>query len=387
MRLPARPRCRTAAPAGFARCGRSGGAARRRADADLDASPDLRRARDRRLVPGPARRAPGPARPQRVAGQGARRPARPARPVVPRRPGHRHDGAPDVPPGRAVPDALRRGLPRPDRDRVPPGLALRAVARHLRVDPPAPRQVHHGGRARPVGRGRRRRHERARRARRRVRGRAAPRDPSAPGQRAGERSTSRPGREIRTYDLATRQLVSVVPAEGSSALADRRDGPTSWSSASTTAASRRSTWPASASAAWTAASSPCRLGTVDHPITHLLVTDDGAAVVAASTDRLTLVDMADGSVSGTLDLAGIAGLAPGGTGAALVADIDEVEDAPSAAAKLADILSGDARRSRVEAHGRLARDDGRPGQSRGRRRSHGPRHGDRRRRPAGRAGR
>ena len=55
-------------------------------------------------------------------------------------------GAAHVPAGRAVPDALRRGLPRADRDRVPPGVALRPVARHLRVDPPAPGQVRDGRR-------------------------------------------------------------------------------------------------------------------------------------------------------------------------------------------------------------------------------------------------
>ena len=47
-------------------------------------------------------------------------------------------------------DALRRGLPRPYRDRVPPALAVRRAARHLRVDAPAPGQVRDGGGARGV---------------------------------------------------------------------------------------------------------------------------------------------------------------------------------------------------------------------------------------------
>ena len=183
-----RPRCRTATPAEFGRCGRSGGGRGRRGDADLDASTDLRRARHRRLVPGPRRRAARQARPQRVTGQGAWWPARPARPVVPGRPGGGLDGAPDVSPGRALPDAFRRGLPRPDGDRVPAGLALRDLAQHLRVHPPAPRQVHHGGRYRPVGRGRRGLDERARGSRRRLRGRAAPRRPIGP-RPAGRRAT------------------------------------------------------------------------------------------------------------------------------------------------------------------------------------------------------
>ena len=61
------------------------------------------------------------------------------------------DDAPaHVPAGRAVPDALRRGLSRADRHRVPPGLALRHLARHLRMDPSARRQVPDGRRPRGV---------------------------------------------------------------------------------------------------------------------------------------------------------------------------------------------------------------------------------------------
>ncbi len=118
------------------------------------------------------------------------RTAGPARPVDRRRPRHRDDAAADVPAGRAVPDALRRGLPRPDRHRVPPEVALRDRPRDLRVHPPAPGQVRDGRRDRPVGRGRRGRLERARGPRPRLgrggapgrparsapaRGRAAPR--------------------------------------------------------------------------------------------------------------------------------------------------------------------------------------------------------------------
>ena len=44
-------------------------------------------------------------------------------------------------------------------------------------------------------------------------------DAATPGQHAGERLHVATGTEIRTYDLVTRQLVSVVPAAGSSALA------------------------------------------------------------------------------------------------------------------------------------------------------------------------
>jgi hypothetical protein len=166
-------------------------------------------------------------------------------------------------------------------------------------------------------------------------------DPSAPGQRAGERLHVATGTEIRTYDLTTRQLVSVVPAQGSSALAI---DPTGSQLVVGFDDGRLATLDLDSSGVGgvDGGVEPVALGSVDHPISRLLVTDDGSAVVAASTDRLTFVDMADGSSNGTLDLPGIAGLAPGGTGQALVADIDQVEDVPSAAAKLADILSVDA---------------------------------------------
>ena len=81
-----------------------------------------------------------------LARLGAARPPRQARPVGRRGAGRRRPVAAGLPPGRAAADALRRGLPRPDRDRVPAGLALRQPPRHLRVDPPAPGQVRHRGR-------------------------------------------------------------------------------------------------------------------------------------------------------------------------------------------------------------------------------------------------
>ena len=76
--------------------------------------------------------------------QRTRRAARPARHLDARRARDRPADRAHVAAGRAVPDALRRGLPPADRDRVPPGLALRDLARDLRVDAPAPRQVRDG---------------------------------------------------------------------------------------------------------------------------------------------------------------------------------------------------------------------------------------------------
>ena len=123
--------------------------------------------------------------PLRPADRRGRRSVRPTRPVAAR--GHRggRAGPPDVQAVRALPDAFRRGLPRPDRDRVPAGLALRDAALDLRVHPPPPREVRHGGRA-----DRRRRRPGHRPARAGVR---RPRHPRRAGV-AGPLEIRRPGR-------------------------------------------------------------------------------------------------------------------------------------------------------------------------------------------------
>ena len=103
-----------------------------------------------RLVPGADRRDTHPPRPVGDPLARGPRPPRPPRPVAADRAGRRRDGPAHVPARRAGADALRRGLPRADGRRVPPGLALRHLALHLRVDAPAPRQVRDGRRHRPV---------------------------------------------------------------------------------------------------------------------------------------------------------------------------------------------------------------------------------------------
>ena len=75
------------------------------------------------------RRASSRLRPVRVARSRGRRPSRSPRPVVRHRPRRRGALPPDVPARRADADALRRGLPRADRDRVPPALDVRRAAR------------------------------------------------------------------------------------------------------------------------------------------------------------------------------------------------------------------------------------------------------------------
>ena len=85
-----------------------------------------------------------------LAGLRAARPRRQAGPLGCRGPGLRHPCAPYLPPRRADADAFRRGLPRPNGHGVPAGLQVQHPARHLRVDSPAPGEVRHRGRHKPL---------------------------------------------------------------------------------------------------------------------------------------------------------------------------------------------------------------------------------------------
>ena len=64
--------------------------------------------------------------------------------------------------------------------------------------------------------------------------------------------------------------------------------------------------------------------------------------MVASGDRLSTVDVASGDVTAELDLPGVADLAPGGTGSALVGTPSEMDDPATVAATLADLIGGDA---------------------------------------------
>ncbi len=166
-------------------------------------------------------------------------------------------------------------------------------------------------------------------------------DPLSPGGRSGERLHVATGSEVRTYDLRTRRLVSVVQAAGASALAIDKTGNRLIVG---NEAGQISTIDLSVlgSAGVDPGGEAFPLATVDHPVANLLVTADGASIVAASADRLSVVDLATGDVRGSLALPGIADLAPGGSGSALVARVDEASDPAALASTLAELLSGDA---------------------------------------------
>ena len=132
---------------------------------------------------------------------------------------------------------------------------------------------------------------------------------------------------------------------------------------------------------------PIELVTVDHPVEHLLVTDDGTSLAAASADRLTTIDLDGATVLGSIELSGIADLAPGGSGPALTAVVDAETVPATLAASLADILGTDADDYVARLTGVTPGTTvvlGEPGSGTGADR---PRQGDRRRLASGRGGR
>jgi hypothetical protein len=162
------------------------------------------------------------------------------------------------------------------------------------------------------------------------------------GDRAGERVHLATGTEIRTEDLRTRATVSVIAAPGSSALAvdDSADqllvgfDDGRLATVDLTAIGLDGV---------DAGIEPIELTKVDHPIAHLLVTEDGATIIAASDSRLTAVETATGTVLGSTDLTGIADLVAAGTGPSLVAAAPDSIDEPAAVAStLAELIGGEA---------------------------------------------
>ena len=111
--------------------------------------------------------------------------------------------------------------------------------------------------------------------------------------------------------------------------------------------------------------------------------------MAASSDRLTTIGLADATVTGSIELPGIADLAPGGSGSAIVANVDEVTDHAAAAAALADVLKSSAADDyQAQLDRRLAGHDGRPRRAAGiRRHADRSRRRDRRRQADRRRGR
>jgi 4-amino-4-deoxy-L-arabinose transferase-like glycosyltransferase len=161
------------------------------------------------------------------------------------------------------------------------------------------------------------------------------------GQRAGERLHVATGDEIRTFDLRTRALVGVTPAPRAitltvDATADRLVvGSTDGRVGTVDLASIGTDGIAPGGA-------PVELAALAHPVTHLLVTDDGATILAASDSELDAVDAVDGTIVGSVELPGIADLSDAGTGPALTTTPGAIDGPAAVASTLADLLDGDA---------------------------------------------
>ena len=309
-----------------------------------------------------------------------RRPPRPARRLDPRRALPRDARHAHVPPRRAVPDALRRGLPRPDRDRVPAGAGATA---NRTTSTSGPTRTSPSTRW-PAG--------------------------SCCGASDHVKATAELGVPVRAAALEARRdegtaeaaggrlhvatgdghphLRPADPAERRSDAGARRRArwpsirpSRAWSWARTTARSRCSTSPTLGTDG-AGEAEPVFLMSVDHPVRHLLVTDDGTIVAASDLD-VTAIDGSTGEILGSAEFEGIAGLANGGTGPVLQGDPAAIADPVAVASVLVELIGGDALDYESRITGRRSRHRGPVRQPGHRRDADGRRGGHRRRSPAG----
>ncbi len=158
--------------------------------------------------------------------------------------------------------------------------------------------------------------------------------------RAGERLHIATGDTVRTEDLRTRQTVGRISAAGVGALAidpaeprlllGDDDGTISTVELDLIGLGGPE-----------AALAPVELASVGHPVTHILVTDEGT-VLAASDIDLTVIDGSSGEILGKTEFVGIADLSTAGAGPVIRADPAAIPDPAAVADVLAELLGGDA---------------------------------------------
>ena len=174
------------------------------------------------------------------------------------------------------------------------------------------------------------------------------RDDPLTGQRSGERLHVATGTEIRTYDLRTRQLLGVVAAPGATALAMSGTGSeliVGYDDGRLATLDTESMGQGGLEVGL----APVDLATgVGTRVDELLALDDGTTLLVGSGDHLSVVDLDSGAVTGKLDLPGLADLAPGGTGSALVATPSAIDDPKAVASTLAGLIGGDAKAIEVK---------------------------------------
>ncbi len=171
-------------------------------------------------------------------------------------------------------------------------------------------------------------------------------DEALPDGRAGDHVHVVTGSELRTYDLKSRELIFATPVPNAVALTLDPAGERLFigtSDGQILTFDLHSLDGVRSLAAATLVPAPEAFGQVDGSIRQLYATDDGATLfVATADDRLVTVDATSAEQIGTIDLAGIAAFAPGGSGPALTMQADSVKDPAAEAAVLAKLLGGDA---------------------------------------------
>ena len=259
-------------------------------------------------------------------------------------------------------------------DRVPPGLALRHVARHLRMDPSAPRQVRDGRGLVALGPRRGQRHERSRRPGRRPPPSSRAAWTTTDSGRSRRRAAARRDRH-RDPDLRPRDPRPGLDRAGRRASPPSRSTTpaTSSSSATTTAGSPRSTSTSIDAAASTPAPQPVpRSGDRRPPGRRTSCHDDGTAArgrIGRPADRPS--DLDGGTVRGTIDLPGHRRPGAGRDRAGPGRRRRLRDGRAGAAAKLADILGGDAADYEAQSCRTSPGHDRRPRLAGDRRRAHG----------------
>jgi 4-amino-4-deoxy-L-arabinose transferase-like glycosyltransferase len=158
--------------------------------------------------------------------------------------------------------------------------------------------------------------------------------------RAGERVHLATADGIQTLDLRTRATVAKVAMTGVTALAvdpvgsrliiGREDGSIDEVDLDAIGLGGPEATP-----------EPTPLGSVDAPVTHLLVSEDGSTILASSTDGLvTSIDATTGQRHGSAELDAVE-LSNAGSGPALQADPGAVEDPAALASTLVDLIGGE----------------------------------------------
>jgi Dolichyl-phosphate-mannose-protein mannosyltransferase/Glycosyltransferase family 87 len=160
------------------------------------------------------------------------------------------------------------------------------------------------------------------------------------GERGGERVHLATANGIRTIDLRTRLTVARIPVEGVSALTvdpvgshlviGQEDGSISTLELDLIGLGGPDATP-----------EPIPVTSLAAPITHLLVTDDGGTILAASSDGLvTAIDAETGQQRGSSELEA-ADLSNAGSGPVLQADPAAIEDSAALASTLVELIGGE----------------------------------------------